>query len=226
MGVFPITETPTDFHSQKFWWFISSVLERWVVWSVSLPSCSSCLSTGKCGTTQSTSHRLAECTLCPSCLSLLLLPVWVNVSSSTPWLSDCHTVFFLWQFWLFLFLNLLLSFLRLCKETIYIYLCLHLGRKSLLCGLIPTVSITHGFSFPLSTMVQKYQMKGSRNKPFIHFKLLIALSILVKSCATMLCPAQDINYAFSQYIYTVHTVHTVRHIEISHCYNFYYNMLL
>ena len=35
---------------------------------------------------------------------------------------------FFWQFWLFLFLNLLLSFFWLCKEAQCVYLHLHLGR--------------------------------------------------------------------------------------------------
>ena len=52
------------------------------------------LSTHKCGTTQSTSQHLAMCPLHPSCLSPPLLPVWINVSSLTPWLSDFHTVQF------------------------------------------------------------------------------------------------------------------------------------
>ena len=62
------------------------------------PSLSSC----KCGTTCSTSRFLAQsssCGLavtppCPFCLSLPLLPVWMNVSSLVSWLSDFHTVQF------------------------------------------------------------------------------------------------------------------------------------
>ena len=42
----------------------------------------------------STSHCLAESPLRPSCLSLPLLPVWVNVSSLSLWLLDFHTVRF------------------------------------------------------------------------------------------------------------------------------------
>ena len=40
----------------------------------------------------SASCRLAMHPLHPSCLSSPLLPVWMNVSSLTPWLSDFHTV--------------------------------------------------------------------------------------------------------------------------------------
>ena len=66
----------------------------------------------------------------PGCLSLLLLLVWMNVSSLTPWLSGFHTVWFSGSSGYFLFLNLLLSFFWLFKETKYIYLHLHLGQKS------------------------------------------------------------------------------------------------
>ena len=63
---------------------------------------------------------------CLGFLSLPLLPIWMNVSSVTPWLLDFHTVqlsgssgFFLknWSlsFWLF-------------KEAKRIYLSLHLGQ--------------------------------------------------------------------------------------------------
>ena len=69
----------------------------------------------------------------PSSPSLPLLPVWVNVSSLTPWLLDFHTVRFSVSFaclfvFVFLLLNLLLSF-WLCKEAQCVYLCLHLGQK-------------------------------------------------------------------------------------------------
>ena len=71
-------------------------------------------------------------TALPSVLSTLtarlpLLPVWMNVSSLTPWLLDFRTVQFSSSSSYFLFLNLL-SF-WLCKETKCIYLFLHLGWK-------------------------------------------------------------------------------------------------
>ena len=50
------------------------------------------LSTHKRGAVQSTSRCHAECPLHPSCPSPPLLPVWMDVSSLTPWLSDFHTV--------------------------------------------------------------------------------------------------------------------------------------
>ena len=95
--------------------FYFPVLELWVAWSVSLPSCSS---------------QFAMSLLFPSCLSSPFLPVWVNVSSLTPWLSDFHTVRFSGSSGNFLFLNLLLFFFWLCQEAKYIYLYFHLGWKS------------------------------------------------------------------------------------------------
>ena len=95
--------------------------ESWVAQSVSLPSCSPGLSTHKCGTARSSSRRLAVSPLYPSCPSLPLLPVWMNVSSLTLWLSDFHTVQFSVSSDCFLFLNLLLSFFWLCKEAQCIY---------------------------------------------------------------------------------------------------------
>ena len=67
----------------------------------------------------------------PCCKSSLpLLPVWMNVSSLTPWLSDFYTVWFSGRYGYFLFLNLLLFYFWLCEEAKCIYLCLHLGQKS------------------------------------------------------------------------------------------------
>ena len=64
------------------------------------------------------------------CLSPPLLPVWMNISSLTPWLLDFHIVQFSVSSGCFLFLNLLLSFFWLCKEAQCVYLGLHLGWKS------------------------------------------------------------------------------------------------
>ena len=79
--------------------------ESWVAQSVSLPSCSPGLSTHKCGTARSSSRRLPTHPLHPSCASPPLLPVWMNVSSLSPWLSDFHTVRFSVSSGCFLFLN-------------------------------------------------------------------------------------------------------------------------
>ena len=88
-------------------------LEPWVVQSVSLPSCSS-----QFIRTWVRDHLLHQpppnwipqqlpCpeSSPPSCPSPLLLPVWINVSSLTPWLSDFHTVWFSVSSGCFLFLN-------------------------------------------------------------------------------------------------------------------------
>ena len=83
-----------------------------------------------CGIARSTLGFLAVHPVCPSCLSLPLLPVLVNVSTLTHWLSDFHTVQFSGSSGYFLFLDLLLSFFWLYKEAKCIYLCLHLGWKS------------------------------------------------------------------------------------------------
>ena len=55
-------------------------------------------------------HRFASCHLAvsplrPGCPSLPLLVVWMNVSSSSPWLSDFRTVWFSVSSGCFLFLN-------------------------------------------------------------------------------------------------------------------------
>ena len=79
--------------------------------------------------TRSSSHSLAAFLL-PQCSSLPLLPVWMNIPSLTPWFSGFHTVRCPGSYGNFLFLNLF-SF-WLFEEVKYIYLCLHLGQKSLL----------------------------------------------------------------------------------------------
>ena len=95
------------------------------------------LSTCECWTDGSTSrhlnwsssHRIAVSTFHPGCPCPPLLPVWMDVSSLTPWLSDFYTVWFSGSSGCFLFLNLLLSFFWLCEEVKSMYLCLHLGWK-------------------------------------------------------------------------------------------------
>ena len=89
------------------------------------------LSACKCGTTRSSSCHLAASPPLPSCLSLPLLWVLMNVSSLTYWLLDFYTVQFSGSSGS-LFLNLLLSFFWLCEEAKCIYLHHHLGWQSLL----------------------------------------------------------------------------------------------
>ena len=60
--------------------------------------------------TGSAIHCLAVSPLHPSCPSLPLLPVWMNVSSLSPWLLDFHTVRFSVSSGCFLFLNCCPSF--------------------------------------------------------------------------------------------------------------------
>ena len=73
------------FYSQRFWGLFPA-LEPWVAWSVSLPSCSSLLVCTRMWDIPV--HQPPPCALS----SLPLLPVCVNVSFLTPWLSDFHTV--------------------------------------------------------------------------------------------------------------------------------------
>ena len=54
---------------------------------------------------ESTSRRLAVSPLHPGCPSPPLLPVWMNISSLSPWLLDFHTVRFSGSSGCFLFLN-------------------------------------------------------------------------------------------------------------------------
>ena len=111
-------------------------LGSWVAWSVSLPSCSFQFIHIECGTTWSTSHGLTHLVwkLPPCCVSTLLR-LLISVLPTSP--DECfffnslvvgllYSLIF-WQFWLFLFLNWLLSFFWLCEEAQCVYLCLHLG---------------------------------------------------------------------------------------------------
>ena len=96
-------------------------LELWVVPSVLLPSCSSWF----------IHMRIWDCRVCQllpccnsspiRCPSPSLLPVWMNISSLIPWLSDFHTVQ-ISDSSVYLFFNLLLSFFWLCKEAECIFL--------------------------------------------------------------------------------------------------------
>ena len=75
-------------------------LEPWVSRSISLPSCSSqfiCTQMWDCPVHKPPPHWLCQSLPClpqssSRCPSLPLLLVWMNVSSTTPWLSDFHTV--------------------------------------------------------------------------------------------------------------------------------------
>ena len=69
----------------------------------------------------------------PGCLSPPLLPVWMNVSSLSPCLSDFHALRFSVSSGCFFVFKLLLSFFWLCEEAQCVYLHLHLGQKSQYC---------------------------------------------------------------------------------------------
>ena len=55
-----------------------------------------------------------------------LLPVWMNVSSLSPWLSDFHTVRFSFNSGCFFVFKVLLPLFWLWEEAQCVYLCLHL----------------------------------------------------------------------------------------------------
>ena len=104
--VYSIATTPTGFYSQRFLRLCFPMLEPWVVWSVSLPSCSSQFIRMWIAQLASSclSHPVLQPPPChksslPSYTALPLLLVWMNVSSLTPWLLDCHRLIFC-QFWL------------------------------------------------------------------------------------------------------------------------------
>ena len=96
---------------------------------VSLPSCSSLLIRSK--TWDRSLHQPPPCQEFspPGCPSLPLLPVWMNIPSLPPRLSDSHTVVFSGSSGYFLLLNWL-SFFWVCKEAKCIYLHFHLGLQS------------------------------------------------------------------------------------------------
>ena len=102
----------TCFHSEALRLYFSG-LEPCVVLSVSLPSCSSWFICMRM--LDHLLHQLLPGWVCqlppcrqsslPSCPSPPLLPVWMNVSSLSPWLSDFHAVRFSVSSGGFLFLN-------------------------------------------------------------------------------------------------------------------------
>ena len=78
----------------------------------------------------SASCCLAASPLHPGCLSLPLLPVWLNLSSLTPSLSDFPYSSIFWQFWLFFVFKFVVLLLVMQGGKVS-YLCLHLNQKSL-----------------------------------------------------------------------------------------------
>ena len=103
LGVSLTTSTPTCFY-RDFEVLFPCAGKPWLHGLSRSPVVPPGLSAYKCGTTSSTSHHLAYPVLqLPSCHESSLpyfpfpplLPVWINVSSLSPWLSDFHTVHFL-----------------------------------------------------------------------------------------------------------------------------------
>ena len=130
-GSFSQCHNPHGFFQSEFLRLYFPAKKPWVVWSVSLPSCSSWFIHTQMWDHLVTSRHCSAYPLCPSCLSPPLLLVWMNVSSLTPWLSDFHTVQLSSSSGYVLFLNLFLSFFWLCEEARCIYLRLHVGQKSI-----------------------------------------------------------------------------------------------
>ena len=118
------------FHSEVLRLYFPT-LEPWVVWSVSLLSCSSWFIR-----IQTWDHLVCQPPPLPVCQlppcghsSLPQLPISAPPTS----LDECFFFNSFVQFSVssgcFLFLNLLLSFFWLCEEAKCVYLCLHLGWK-------------------------------------------------------------------------------------------------
>ena len=80
------------------------------------------LSTCKCGTARSSSRCLTTSPLRPGCPSpSLLILVWMNVSSLTPWLLDLYTVRFSGSSGYFLFLICCCPFGCVRRQSVSIY---------------------------------------------------------------------------------------------------------
>ena len=123
----PLPQPPQIFFSQRFWGFsfpcwnhglCSLLLPQlflltYLNANVGYPHLPAATSP-----TLSASRCLGICVLHLGFLFPPLLPVWMNVSSFTPLLSDLHTVQFSGSSGCFLFLNWLLSFFWLYEEAV------------------------------------------------------------------------------------------------------------
>ena len=110
LGVSLATTTPSDFY--RFF--------KALCLCVGTLSCSVCLIP---------QLFLPQALSAPSCPSPSLLPVWMNVSSLTPWLSDFHTVQYSGRSVFFFLIGGCCVF-WLYEKVKCIYLCLHLGQNS------------------------------------------------------------------------------------------------
>ena len=131
-----LPQSPQVFSISSLWLYFPT-LGLWVARSVT-QSTSCCLAgqlqlcppcSTVCHLAGSSSCHLATSPLPAGCPSLPLLPVWMNVSSLSPWSLDFHTVRFSVSSGCF-FVFKLLSFFWLCEEAQCVYLCPHLGQKS------------------------------------------------------------------------------------------------
>ena len=115
LGVSPAAApTPTGVFTQWSEALFPPALEPWVTRSASFPAVCPvylCVNVGLQGLlvvrlpALFIPHSAILSPLSPSCQSLPLLPVWVNVSCLSPWLSNFHTVQFSVSSDYFLFLN-------------------------------------------------------------------------------------------------------------------------
>ena len=106
------------------------VLEPWVVWSVSFPSCSSWFIH-----MQMQDHPVCQpppcCQSSPPHLSVSTLPISLSEYFSFNSLVvrlPYSSIF--WQFWLFFWFFNWLLFFWLCKDARFVYICLHFGQTS------------------------------------------------------------------------------------------------
>lgn len=63
--------------------------------------------------------------------------------------------------------------------------------------------LIRSFSYLWSTAVQKFQIKNSRNKQVIRFKICAILYSVMKSHAILPCPTQDVNHSSVQRIQAI-----------------------
>ena len=129
--------------------FLFPHMERWVVWSVTRST--SCCLAGQLQLCPPPLHNLPPSWLCqlppctesslPGCPPPPVLPVWMNVSSLSPWLSDFHTVWFSVSSGCFLFLNCCCPFGCARRHSVSTYASILAGNsecgffKSLIVGL-------------------------------------------------------------------------------------------
>ena len=121
----------------EVWGFISLVLKPWVARSGLLPSCSSwfiCRQMRDHPLHQPWPLWVHQRWPCPEsspleCPSPLLLLVWMNVSSLSPWLSDFHTVRYSVSSGCFLFLNYCPSFGCVRRHSVSTYASILAGSQ-------------------------------------------------------------------------------------------------